>query len=140
MPWHRGNLPAGDSWQPALPGIEEIVKGKKVDRVLRELNGYKADLEKALKGANEADIELLKKKVAQWEAWYQDREVDAEKSGYISTVLEGGRERPAIEENGPVAFVCENRSWFDGGVRKPSTNAASISVQHFAQITKRPIH
>jgi predicted dehydrogenase len=96
--WHRGNLPGGDSWQPPLPGVEEMVKGKKVDRVLRELNAHRAELDKALKGGSDVDIDLLQKKVAQWTAWFEDREVDAEKCGYVSAELEGGRMRPAIEE------------------------------------------
>ncbi len=97
--WHRGNLPGGDSWQPPLPGVQEFVKNKKVDRVLSELNNWKKELETTLtKGGNAGDIELLQKKVAQWEAWYQDKEINAEEWGYVSAKLAGGRDRSAMEE------------------------------------------
>ena len=91
--WHRGNLPGKDSWQPPLPG-GEIGKDAKDSIVLKELNKWKEDLKKA---KTAADIDLLTKKVAQWEAWLKDIEVDAEKFGYIAKQL-GKRDRPAIEE------------------------------------------
>jgi len=43
-------------------------------------------------------LEMLQKKIAQWEAWNQDRTLDAEKAGYITKKLESGRERSAMEE------------------------------------------
>lgn len=96
--WHRGNLPGGDSWQPPLPGVEEIIRDKKVDRVLRELRGHEEDLAKALKSGDASDIELLEKKVAQWQAWYADREVDAVAAGYEDATTGYGRPRSAMEE------------------------------------------
>ncbi|AMV35176.1 Glucose--fructose oxidoreductase precursor [Pirellula sp. SH-Sr6A] len=91
--WHRGNLPGKDSWQPWLPG-GEIGLDPKQSRVLAELTKFKNELEKA---KSPAEIDLLTKKVAQWEAWMKDIDVDAEKFGYINKKL-GDRDRPAIEE------------------------------------------
>ena len=91
--WHRGNLPGRDSWQPFLPG-GEIGQPAEQSRVLRELNNFKGQLAKA---KSPAEIDVLTKKVAQWDAWMRDVDVDAEKFGYISTKL-GERDRPAIEE------------------------------------------
>ncbi|XZE21331.1 Gfo/Idh/MocA family protein [Pirellulaceae bacterium SH449] len=90
--WHRGNLPGRDSWQPPLPKGE--IGGKPEDStVLKQLARFQADLKKA---KSPAEIDLLTKKVAQWEAWMAD-DVDAEKFGYISSKL-GDRDRPALEE------------------------------------------
>lgn len=91
--WHRGNLPGKDSWQPWLPG-GEIGQDPKQSRVLRELTNFKNELAKA---KTPAEIDLLTKKVAQWDAWMKDIDVDAEKFGYITKKL-GDRDRPAIEE------------------------------------------
>ncbi|MCU0716969.1 MAG: Gfo/Idh/MocA family oxidoreductase [Pirellula sp.] len=91
--WHRGNLPGKDSWQPWLPG-GEIGQDPKQSRVLRELTNFKNELAKA---KTPAEIDLLTKKVAQWESWMKDIDVDAEKFGYITKKL-GDRDRPAIEE------------------------------------------
>ena len=90
--WHRGNLPGKDSWQPPLPKGE--VGGKPEDSaVLKQLAKFQADLKKA---KSPGEIDLLTKKVAQWEAWMAD-DVDAEKFGYITKKL-GDRDRPALEE------------------------------------------
>lgn len=90
--WHRANLPGKDSWQPPLPKGE--IGGKPEDSVvLKQLARFQADLKKA---KSPAEIDLLTKKVAQWEAWMAD-DVDAERFGYISSKL-GDRERPALEE------------------------------------------
>lgn len=91
--WHRGNLPGKDSWQPWLPG-GEIGQDPKQSRVVRELANFKSELAKA---KTPVEIDLLTKKVAQWEAWMKDIDVDAEKFGYITKKL-GDRDRPAIEE------------------------------------------
>jgi predicted dehydrogenase len=96
--WHRGNLPGGDSWQPPLPGGERAwVDGdwKTVDRVALQLKGYQSQL-KAAQDPDEAA--LLQKKVAQWEAWMKDAEVQAENYGYESFHLGDGRTRSALEE------------------------------------------
>ncbi len=96
--WHRGNLPGGDSWQPPLPGGERAwVDGdwKNVDRVAQQLKGYQSQL----KGASDPEeAALLQKKVAQWEAWMKDAEVQAENYGYESFNLGDGRTRSALEE------------------------------------------
>lgn len=96
--WHRGNLPGNDSWQPPLPGGEPNESGKKIDKILGQLNSFKNELAEAIKKGSTTDLELLQKKIDQWEAWNQDAQLDAEQAGYISTKLENGRDRPAMEE------------------------------------------
>ncbi len=96
--WHRGNLPGNDSWQPLLPGGEPNDSGKVVDKILDQLNSYKNQLADAIAKGSSVDLEALKQRIAQWEAWNQDRTLDAEKAGYISTKLASGRDRPAMEE------------------------------------------
>jgi len=101
--WHRGNLPGRDSWQQPLPGGEVVLGGgKKVDKILRELQAKEAELKVE---KDPARMELLAKQVAQWRAWNADRELNAEDHGYISTTLENGRPRPAMEE------LCRWRLW-----------------------------
>ncbi len=101
--WHRGNLPGRDSWQQPLPGGEVVFGGgKEVDRILRELRAKEAELKVE---KDPARAELLAKQVAQWRAWNADRELNAEEHGYISTTLENGRPRPAMEE------LCRWRLW-----------------------------
>ena len=103
--WHRGNLPGRDSWQPPLPGGEKEFNGKEwvvVDQILKELTSYK----NALK--NETDpskYDTLLKRIAQWEAWHEDRKVQAKDHGYESITLSNGRERSALEE------LCRWRLW-----------------------------
>jgi predicted dehydrogenase len=102
--WHRGNLPGRDSWQQALPGGEVTLNGKsKLDKIARELAKMEADLKSPLTSPKEA--ELLIKKIAQWRAWDQDKEVKAEDYGYESKKLSNGRPRPALEE------LCRWRLW-----------------------------
>jgi predicted dehydrogenase len=93
--WHRGNLPGSDSWSPAIPGGEVTPSGEKIDIVARQLKSLQNQLKAA---SSTADVELLTKKVAQWEAWLKDKEVNAEELGYISRMLDTGRERTAMEE------------------------------------------
>ncbi len=96
--WHRGNLPGKDSWQPPLPGGEPDENGKIVDKILKELNAFKSQLAApAVKGVT-VDVELLQKKIAQWEAWNLDKNLNAEEAGYLSKKLASGRDRPAMEE------------------------------------------
>ncbi len=95
--WHRGNLPGADSWKVPMPGGEPVViKGKQTheDRIQKEIVNFRRDLEKA---TNPADAELLRWKLAQWEAWDKDKEVDAAAYGYEAMDLKG-RVRTALEE------------------------------------------
>lgn len=91
--WHRGNLPGKDSWQPWLPGGEPGQEGKP-SRIANELAAFEKDLSEA---KNPAEIDLLKKKVAQWAAWMLDKDIDASKFGYIDRQM-AGRTRTAMEE------------------------------------------
>jgi predicted dehydrogenase len=96
--WHRGNLPGGDSWQPPLPGGERAyVDGdwKTVDRIAQQLKAFQSQLKST---SDPTEAALLQKKVAQWEAWTKDAEVQAENYDYRSFKLSDGRERSALEE------------------------------------------
>ncbi len=101
--WHRGNLPGRDSWQQPLPGGEIVMGSDKTkDIILDQLKSLQRQL------ASEKDAakaEILAKKVAQWDAWNRDRELNAEDYEYVSTTLPNGRPRPAMEE------LCRWRLW-----------------------------
>jgi predicted dehydrogenase len=84
--WHRGNLPGRDSWQVPLPDDKSSAN---------KLNDFRKQLESA---RAPKDREELTKKVAQWEAWLLDKEVEAAKHGYEDRVLASGRARSAMEE------------------------------------------
>ncbi|HRX78047.1 MAG TPA: Gfo/Idh/MocA family oxidoreductase, partial [Pirellulaceae bacterium] len=104
--WHRGNLPGRDSWQPPLPGGEEVVSGgttKVEDRILKELRSYENKVKSGDLPAAEYDI--MQKKVAQWTAWNEDRKVSAKDFGYEDLTLSNGRKRSAMEE------LCRWRLW-----------------------------
>lgn len=96
--WHRGNLPGRDSWQPPLPGGEEVVKGDKriqEDRILKELQSR----QKRLKNEKDpARFDLLQKQIAQWTAWNADRDVLAEDYGYQPRTFSNGRVVSPLEE------------------------------------------
>ncbi len=99
--WHRGNLPGNDSWQQPLPGGETNREGKKLDKIVGQLNRMKADLAKE---TDQIANEKLAKKVAQWEAWARDAKVEAVKHGYADFKL-GDRSISALEE------LCRWRLW-----------------------------
>jgi predicted dehydrogenase len=88
--WHRGNLPGNDSWQPPLVGGDPDGKS---DKIKTEYEKYVKELEKA---KNPAEIEQLKRKVAQQEAWMKDI-VDAARFGYVEKTI-GSRTISAMEE------------------------------------------
>jgi predicted dehydrogenase len=83
--WHRGNLPGKDSWKPPLPGDEKLAK---------QLAGWK----QALDRAKPADIDALRKRIAQAEAQLLDAEVDAAAYGYTEKTLPDGALRTPLEE------------------------------------------
>ena len=93
--WHRGNLPGRDSWQQPLPGGQVPVSGGKVvDAISDQLRRYRRALEQA---TDAGDRELLTKKIRQWEQWDADKNVEADKFGYLYATY-GGYERTALEE------------------------------------------
>ena len=104
--WHRGNLPGKDQWRPPLPGGEMVYDkdGKQVhfDRIAKELKELKAALAKETSPKKMSELE---KRVAQWDAWNADRELDPERFGYTSISLADGRKRSAMEE------LCRWRIW-----------------------------
>ncbi len=98
--WHRGNLPGRDSWAPPVPGGEMAIdlktgEEKKIDQILGQLNSLKRRLKEA---ADPAKIELYKKQVAQWAAWNNDKDVQADHHGYEDLTLPNSRYRSALEE------------------------------------------
>lgn len=95
--WHRGNLPGKDSWELPIPGGEKIRgTNKVVDDVARQLNKFKADLQKADGDA----AKRLRMQVAQWTALDNDQHVNASRYGYVDdpTILGTGETRSAMEE------------------------------------------
>lgn len=92
--WHRGNLPGNDSWQPWLPGGEPGAGGKKVDRIRAELDKFEKELAES---KDPAEKDLLRKKIAQWLAWDEDKTIDAKEFGYLDKKLKT-RMRTALEE------------------------------------------
>ncbi|QDV26278.1 Gfo/Idh/MocA family protein [Aureliella helgolandensis] len=103
--WHRGNLPGRDSWQMPLPGGESVtIDGKKrtVNKIADQLASFRRQLDAA---TAPGDIAELSRKVAQWEQWDADKEIDAGKHGYEKMDLSNGSVRSAMEE------LCRWRLW-----------------------------
>lgn len=96
--WHRGNLPGNDSWQQPLPfDVEAYVDGekKKINFVEQDLKAF----EKALSREKDpVKARQLQRKVAQWQAWAQDKDVEADRYGYESFNMGDGLTRSALEE------------------------------------------
>ncbi len=102
--WHRGNLPGNDSWSMPLPGGEvATVNGKeiKVNKISDQLKSFRGQLDAA---TDPIEMEQLKHKVAQWESWDSDQEIDAKAHGYEDKTLKY-RMRTAMEE------LCRWRLW-----------------------------
>lgn len=96
--WHRGNLPGRDSWAQPIPGGEKVWRSNtRIDRIASELAKFQRALE-AESDVKSADV--LRKKVAQWTAWDNDKTIDAESYGYINDpkILGNGEVRTAMEE------------------------------------------
>jgi len=102
--WHRGNLPGRDSWQQPLPGGEVVFGSKKksIDKIAEQLKKFNDALKKE---TDSEKVKWLEKRAAQWAAWNNDKDVDAEAYDYISMTLANGRPRPALEE------LCRWRLW-----------------------------
>ncbi len=92
--WHRGNLPGKDSWQPWIPGGELSWDGKKMDKILSELEEFRSALKQS---KDPIEQDLLRRKIAQWTAWDEDKNIDAKAFGYEDRKLKN-RMRPALEE------------------------------------------
>lgn len=102
--WHRGNLPGADSWQMPLPGGEAVsIDGKKlvVNKIADQLKSFRRQLDEA---KDQTSIEQLQRKIAQWEQWDRDKELDAKAHGYEDKTLTD-RVRTAMEE------LCRWRLW-----------------------------
>ncbi len=96
--WHRGNLPGKDSWAQPIPGGEPGISkdGKKItiDPIKAKREAWERTLART---TGSSEIDLLKKKIAQWKAWEKDAKVNASAFDYESAQI-GGRERTALEE------------------------------------------
>ena len=96
--WHRGNLPGKDSWQPPLPGGEEVVRGEERvldDKILRDLKDFQKRLARE---KDPAKSELYRHKIAQWTAWNFDQDVKADAYGYQKRTYSNGRVVSPLEE------------------------------------------
>ena len=103
--WHRGNLPGDDSWQQPLPKEAKPDDPKAAD-LIKELAGWKGELDKAVKDKKTGDIAKWEKRIAQIEAQISDEilakkgpdgKTAAERFGYETRVTKDYN-RPAIEE------------------------------------------
>jgi predicted dehydrogenase len=97
--WHRNNRPGSDTWAPPLPGGELVAGGKKrIDPIAEELDGLRAALRDPATSGSERLV--LKKKIAQWQAWDADQTVEAARHGYQAdtSIYRDGRERTPLEE------------------------------------------
>ena len=102
--WHRGNSPGGDSWQVPLPGGEKTATGETYDRIQKELKSFEGKLKSLEDAANrgrgidQKDLDLYRKRAAQWKEWDADKSIVAEDHGYEETTLSNGHLRSALEE------------------------------------------
>ena len=93
--WHRNNAPGRDSWSLPIPGGENTLAGKHIDRIANDLKKLKKNFE----NASAKDRMELGKKVAQWMKLDADQAIDATKYGYVDdTEVYGDRTRSAMEE------------------------------------------
>jgi predicted dehydrogenase len=108
--WHRGNMPLKDSWAPALPpGVRKVLTSddKEDDqKLVKQLKSWKKRLEEA-KGK---EIELWQKRVAQLEAQFRDKEVDAAKYQYESKVVKDAAGKVQYEAS-PLEELIRWRIW-----------------------------
>jgi predicted dehydrogenase len=114
--WHRGNLPGSDSWSPPLPcaNVTEAEWGNLVRtarkagpeaeaavrdqyKMAEQLNALKKKLT-ATAATDVKAIETLKAQISDKEIQLTDSTVVAEKYGYESKTLPGGRERTPLDE------------------------------------------
>lgn len=94
--WHRGNLPGNDSWAPPIPGGERVWgTDKKIDRIADQLKKFQQALTKE---TDPVVADLLRKRIAQWTKWDEDKSVEALDYGYIESKLSNGETRSALEE------------------------------------------
>ncbi|MFT7639512.1 MAG: putative dehydrogenase [Pirellulaceae bacterium] len=99
--WHRGNLPGRDSWSQPIPGGQAVPGGDNVyDKIKDQLNSFNRSVAKLEKSSSvdSAELDLYKKKAAQWAAWDQDKTVKASQHGYLDETLPNGYKRSALEE------------------------------------------
>ena len=136
--WHRNNVPGKDSWALAVPGGEWTASGERVDLIKKKLEAFR----KAHKNASPGDRKRLAKQIAQWEKLDLDKDVDAEKYGYISRddVYDGNRTRSAIEEM--VRWRLWDRT--GGGLMAElgshQLDAASIFISALSKKTDKHVH
>lgn len=136
--WHRNNAPGKDSWALPIPGGEDTLNGKRVDKIRDQLNKFiKAYGDPATTSKARMKFE---KQIAQWEQWDLDKTVDAEKHGYESRKYDDGRVRSAIEEM--VRWRLWDRT--GGGLMAElgshQLDAASIFISALSRQTGKHVH
>lgn len=102
--WHRGNLPGHDSWTQHLPGGEKRESdGKLNDPIGNTVRSLKDKLKKGV-----SDPKVRKEyemKLAQYEAWDSDKEINPAEHGYEGFSLANGEPVTSMAE------LCRWRLW-----------------------------
>jgi len=108
--WHRGNMPMKDSWAPPLPpGVRKVLTSDDKDddqKLVKQLKSWKKRLEEA----RGKEIDLWQKRVAQLEAQFRDKEVDAGKHQYENKVVKDAAGKVQYEAS-PLEELIRWRIW-----------------------------
>lgn len=138
--WHRNNAPGKDSWALPIPGGELTASGSRVDKIRSQLDQFIQYYDDSSTSPKERL--KLAKRIAQWQAWDQDKTVEASKFGYIDRddVYSDGRVRSAIEEM--VRWRLWDRT--GGGLMAElgshQLDAASIFISALSKETGHHVH
>ena len=137
--WHRNNRPGKDTWALPIPGGEIGIDGKRVDIIKEQLDKFVKYYRS--EGISPDEAKKVDKQIAQWQAWDQDKTVDAERFGYISRDdVYQGRSRSAIEEM--VRWRLWDRT--GGGLMAElgshQLDAASIFISALAKEKGKHVH
>jgi predicted dehydrogenase len=137
--WHRNNRPGADSWALPIPGGEIGVDGKSYDKIGDQLKKfvdyYQSD------DCTGSEVDRVRSQISQWQAWDQDKYVQAEKWGYQErTDVYEDRPRSAIEEM--VRWRLWNRT--GGGLMAElgshQLDAASIFIAALSDQKNKHVH
>jgi predicted dehydrogenase len=138
--WHRNNRPGVDSWALPIPGGEPTASGKRVDKIMQQLEAFVSAYDDPATSPN--DRKRLAKQIAQWQQLDADKFVDAERHGFRSRndVYSDGRVRSALEEM--VRWRLWDRT--GGGLMAElgshQLDAASIFISALSQQTGKHVH
>jgi|TARA_B110000495_G_scaffold33506_1_gene26310 predicted dehydrogenase len=138
--WHRNNVPGKDSWALAVPGGEITDAGKRKDKIQDQLQAFMNRYDDPASSPKERL--KLAKQIVQWQQLVLDKNVDAEKYGYINRddVYADGRTRTALEEM--VRWRLWDRT--GGGLMAElgshQLDAASIFISALSRKTGHHVH